>query len=85
MGSKKVKLFVQAGCPRCPAAKNLAENVKKDVNINIFDTQTPEGLAEASYYQIMSTPAFIVLNDKDEVLNYFPKTPTKNELFEAIK
>ena len=85
MGSKKVKVFIQNGCPKCPEAKKLAEKIKDRVEVILYNTETSNGLAEASYYQIMTTPAFLIVNGLDEPIKFWPKTPNKKEILEVIK
>jgi len=59
----ELKLFVQPNCPKCPAAKAVAEEVKrrrKDVELSILDISDRESYFSALMLQISSTPAFAV-------------------------
>lgn len=59
----ELKLFVQPNCPKCPAAKAVAEEVKKrrkDLDLRILDISDRENYFTALMLQIASTPAFVV-------------------------
>jgi hypothetical protein len=55
----EVKLFVRDDCPRCPAAKRACEGVQ---NVQVFDVTSIDGLAEASFYNVLATPSVLVLD-----------------------
>ncbi len=48
----KVKIFWQKNCPHCPEAKNAGKQLEKEAEVQYFDVDTFDGLAEASYYNI---------------------------------
>ena len=61
-----IKLFVQGACPKCPQAKKFGELLRQEgYTVEEFDVETADGLAEASFYSVQSTPTFI-LEDKGE-------------------
>jgi hypothetical protein len=80
MGS--VKIFVKAKCPKCPAAKEIATSlIKEGVPVTHYDLDTLDGLAEASFYSILSTPSIIIENDKEEeVVSWRGVVPTLQEV-----
>jgi len=80
MGS--VKVFVKAKCPKCPAAKEIATSlIKEGVPVTHYDLDTLDGLAEASFYSILSTPSIIIENDKEEeVVSWRGVVPTLQEV-----
>jgi len=49
-----LKLFVKQDCPKCPAAKEAVRGFAGEVQI--FDLDQVEGLAEAAFYGIQCTP-----------------------------
>ncbi len=55
----EVKLFVREDCPRCPAAKQACQGVQ---NVQIYDVASVDGLAEASFYNVLATPSVLVLD-----------------------
>jgi hypothetical protein len=61
-----VKIFYKDDCPKCPMAKKLRDGLK-DKNIDVFDYNvgTVDGLAEASFYSVMSLPT-VVVEDANE-------------------
>jgi glutaredoxin len=55
----EVKVFVKEDCPRCPAAKRACEGVQ---NVQVYDVTSIEGLAEASFYNVLDIPSVLVLD-----------------------
>jgi len=50
-----LKIFVkEKGCPLCDALKPLIPPIAK-----VYDVETADGLAEATFYGIMSVPAIV--------------------------
>ena len=80
MGS--VKVFVKAKCPKCPAAKEIETTLKEEgFPVLHYDLDTIDGLAEASFYSILSTPSIIIENDKEEeVVSWRGVVPTLQEV-----
>lgn len=75
----ELKLFVQQKCPKCPAAKAVAEELKsrrKDVDVKILDIADRENYLTALMLQISSTPAFAV----GEEMLFAGDVPTVEEL-----
>jgi glutaredoxin len=80
MGS--VKIFTKAKCPRCPAAKEIGAELKKEgVPVYQYDLDTIDGLAEASFYGILSTPSILIEDGEEkEVMSWRGVTPTLQEV-----
>jgi glutaredoxin len=80
MGS--VKIFVKAKCPRCPAVKEIGTVLKEEgFPVYHFDLDTIDGLAEASYYSILSTPSIIVEDEQEqEIAGWRGIVPTLQEV-----
>ncbi len=55
--SEKIKLFWKENCAKCPAAKALVADSPK---AELFNIDEVDGLAEAAFYGVMSTPSIIV-------------------------
>lgn len=56
-----VKIFYRDDCPKCPLAKQLRERLEeKKVNVLAYNVGTADGLAEASFYSVMSLPTVLV-------------------------
>ena len=80
MGS--VKIFTKAKCPKCPAAKEMAKNLRREgVRVLNFDLDTVDGLAEASFYSILSTPSVIIEDEEEkEMASWRGDVPTLQEV-----
>ena len=77
----KVKIFWQKNCPHCPEAKNVGKQLEKEIVVQYFDVSTVDGLAEASYYSIVSTPSMVVLDkNENEIKIWRGKTPRIEEI-----
>lgn len=63
-----VKIFVKAGCSRCPQAKQAGAALREEgFSVTEFDVETTDGLAEGAFYSVQATPTFIV-EDTNEVI-----------------
>ncbi|MBU1129720.1 thioredoxin family protein [Patescibacteria group bacterium] len=85
-----IKLFTKKNCPKCPSAKNLVEELKKDgledALFEFFDAESVDGMAEAAFYTVMSTPSILICNDDGkEVKGWRGEVPDLKEFEELIK
>ena len=75
----KIKLFFKPGCPKCPSAKELLEET--GFNYEEYNIEEVNGLTEATYYGIASTPSILVLDENDnEQVIWKGEVPTKEDL-----
>jgi hypothetical protein len=77
-----VKIFTRAQCPRCPAAKEVGKKLEGEgVSVFQYDLDTTDGLAEASFYSILSTPSLIIEDEQErEVVGWRGMVPTLGEV-----
>jgi len=84
-----LKVFTQPSCSKCPAAKALAGQLKaKSLKLKIeeYDVTGADGLAEASFYTVLSTPGLILCDDKGkEVKGWRGEAPTEREFFRFLQ
>jgi len=80
MGS--VKIFTKAKCPKCPAAKEMGMALKKEgVEVLNYDLDTIDGLAEASFYSVLSTPSVVIEDEEErEMASWRGIVPTLQEV-----
>ena len=83
---ESLKIFTKAKCPRCPAVKEIGIKLKKEgVQVFNYDLDTIEGLAEASFYGILSTPSLIVEDaEEKEVISWRGVVPTLQEVKQVL-
>lgn len=82
---RKLMVFWQPECPKCPKAKELAHELEAEgVSVVYFNTKDATGLAEATIYDVMSTPTLIVTEGDTEVYSWHGETPTKVEVLEKL-
>ena len=83
---RKVKVFVKDGCYQCPSAKEVGGRLEKEgVNVLYYDLETAGGLAEASYYGVLSTPTMIVEDtDENTVADFRGTVPTLQTIREIV-
>ena len=77
-----VKIFTKSKCPKCPVAKEIGTELKKEgVSVLSYDLDTIDGLAEASFYSILSTPSIIIEDEQErEVASWRGIVPTLQEV-----
>jgi hypothetical protein len=64
-----IKIFTKAKCPKCPAVKEIGKELRK------------EGLPEASFYSIRSTPSIVIEDGEErEVISWRGVVPTLQEV-----
>ncbi len=82
----KVKVFVKDGCHKCPSAKEVgAVLTKEGLEVLYYDLGTADGLAEASYYSILSTPTMIVEDqDENSLADFRGIVPTPQQVKDAL-
>jgi hypothetical protein len=82
----KVKLFWKTECPQCGNAKIVSSQLEKaGLHVSDYNLDTPDGLAEASYYSVMSTPTMIIEDEKENTIASFSgQVPTPSEVKQAI-
>lgn len=79
----KIKIFWKKNCPNCTKAISLGKQLGKEITVQYFDVDTVDGLAEASYYNILSTPSMVIVdNDENEIKIWRGKTPHLKEIRE---
>jgi thiol-disulfide isomerase/thioredoxin len=81
-----VKIFYKDDCPKCPLAKQLRDNLQeKDVKVLTYNVGTADGLAEASFYSIMSLPTVLVEDTMENGLGEWRgEVPKMEEVLTAI-
>ncbi|TET29717.1 MAG: hypothetical protein E3J70_06090 [Candidatus Heimdallarchaeota archaeon] len=82
-----LKIFTKLDCPNCPAAKKIGKQLeKKGAKIVWYDLDEEEGLSEAVYFDVLSTPSFIITDESDsEVKAWRGDLPTADILLKELK
>ncbi len=77
-----IKIFTKAKCPKCPAVQRIGIELKKEgIPVFSYDLDTIDGLAEASFYSILSTPSLIIEDEQErEVISWRGIVPTLQEV-----
>ena len=85
MGS--IKIFTKAECPKCPAAKEIGSILQQEgLQVNYYDLETPDGLAEAAFYSVLSTPTIIIEDQNERILaGWRGSIPTLQEIQGVIR
>ncbi|MCS7249559.1 MAG: hypothetical protein N2323_05180 [candidate division WOR-3 bacterium] len=75
------------GNKNCDACKKILEklnyykeNFNKNIEIIYFDTETPEGMAEACFYDVWDIPQVILIKDGKVIYRWQKTAPTFEEL-----
>jgi len=77
-----IKIFTKTQCPKCPAVKEIGTELKKEgIPVLNYDLDTIDGLAEAAFYSILSTPSLIIEDEEEEeVISWRGVVPTLQEV-----
>lgn len=76
-----VKIFYREDCPLCPEAKRLREELDQmQLSCEAYDIETVDGLAEASFYGVLSVPSVIVEEGEEVLYEWKGKVPEKEHL-----
>lgn len=82
-----VKLFWQEDCLRCTPAKEVCSLLieKKNVPVKLFDISTIDGMTEAAFHEVISTPTTLIVDDEEnELSSWRGEAPTFEELEERL-
>jgi len=77
-----IKIFTKAHCPKCPVVREMGVTLKKEgVPVLNYDLDTIDGLAEASFHSILSTPSIVIEDEEErEVISWRGEIPTLQEV-----
>ena len=72
-------------CPRCKEARRLV-GWHRGVTVTRHNTETAEGLSEAAFYAVLSTPSIIITEDGVVKAKFTSDTlPTRERIKELLK
>ena len=83
----KLRLFTLPNCPRCPAAKEVAETVakqRKDITLEVLDISDSNHMVTALMMHIASTPSFAI-DDTPIVVDDVPSVEELNAKIDEYK
>ena len=81
----QVKIFWQPDCPKCPKAKELGENLKKEgVEVELFNIKEVDGLAESIFYDVLSTPSIVVIENGERKASWYGDVPEIENIKDLI-
>jgi len=77
-----IKIFTKAHCPKCPAVREIGTELKREgVSVFSYDLDTIDGLAEASFHSILSTPSIVIEDEEErEVISWRGVVPSLQEV-----
>ncbi|MBC7108639.1 MAG: hypothetical protein H5T41_07630 [Methanomassiliicoccales archaeon] len=78
----EILLFTKPGCQKCEFVK---ERIPSDLNVNIIDTSSAEGLAEAAYFEILNKNVPILVVDDEIIEGAIPILNKLNALKQELK
>ena len=82
---KKIKIFWQPECPKCPKAKELGEMLRSEgYDVELFNTKEMDGLAESVYYDVLSTPSVVVIDEKGTKASWMGEVPAANAIKDLV-
>lgn len=77
-----IRIFTKANCPKCLAVKEIGQELKREgFKVVYYDLDTIEGLAEASFRSILSTPSLVIEDEEEkEIASWRGGVPSIQEL-----
>lgn len=81
----QIKIFWQPECPKCPEVKELGEILKKEgYEVQLFNVIEVDGMAESVYYDVLSTPSVIVVENGVQKAAWLGKVPTAKSIEDLL-
>ncbi len=83
----KIQLFTQRECAKCPPAKEIVNELNSEhgVEVSEFDVETVDGMAEAAFYGILSTPSVVLVDGVgDEIISWRGVSPDKSKILNIL-
>jgi len=72
----QIKIFWQPECLKCPKIKELGEILKKEgYEVQLFNVKEVEGMAESIYYDVLSTPSVVVVENGEQKASWLDEVP----------
>ena len=82
----ELKVFISQSCPRCYEARRLAQIFQDHgTRVNVHDVGTADGLAEAAFYGVQSTPTVLVIERDEVVQRWSGQAPKPEEVRQWLK
>ena len=80
-----MKVFWQDNCPNCGPAKVIANNFKDKIDILYLNINNLDGMTEAAFHAVMSTPTILITNNEDkEIMSWRAILPTNDDITETL-
>jgi len=77
----QIKIFWQPECPKCPKAKELGEKLKREgYEVELFNIKEIDGMAESVYYDVLSTPSVVVVDNGERKAAWFGEVPNADSI-----
>jgi hypothetical protein len=82
-----IKLFWQEDCVRCVPAKEICNIlIERKVPVRLYDIGTIDGMTEAAFHEVISTPTTIIVDDDDNELGAWRgEAPSLDEIQETLE
>ncbi len=81
-----IKFFWQENCTQCGSAKEVCNKlIEKDILVKLFDIGTVDGMTEAAFHEVLSTPTMIIVDDQEnELQSWRGISPSYDEIEENL-
>ena len=81
----QIKIFWQPECPKCPNVKELGESLKKEgAEVEFFNIKEIDGLSESLFYDVLSTPSVIIVDNGELKTAWYGKVPELKEVKDLL-
>ena len=73
----EIKIFWQPECPKCPQVEELGKELKeKGYHVELFNVKEVDGMAESVFYDVLSTPSVVVVENGEQKASWLGEVPT---------
>jgi hypothetical protein len=85
--ARLVKVFTQENCIRCISAKEVGNLlIERKVPVRFYDIETVNGMTEAAFHEVISTPTTIIVDDDDnELESWRGEAPSVEDLEKTLE
>ena len=86
----RIDIYGKPGCAKCDTTKNKVNHfmgkwgLAEEVNVTFYDMNTPDGLAEGAFNDVISIPTTIVRKATDDGARWDGVVPPTNSIRDLV-
>lgn len=86
----EIQIFGKENCPKCRSTKRKVDHLlgewqmKDKVPVTYYDLETPDGMAEGAFRDVLQIPTVIVQNESKEIARWSGIVPPEEGIRKAV-